>query len=173
MSKRGWLNYGTRVGRRYRGRIDFFIFKGARQEDVGYIREMKVYAKVSISECWRKTGKRFTQVRWIDINKGDAKQPDYRSRRVAKEMNTYNRLDLSAATPPLEAVKFFLAMAATQTRGEVVMVNDASRVLFHAEVERDVYVDLPQDDRLPGDEAKCPKLGVFNVWHARCGHKLA
>ena len=77
---------------------------------------------------------------------------------MAKEINTYKRTDLFAATPPLEALKLILSMAATQNRGEVVMVNDVSRAFFHAKVKRDVYVALPAEDRGPGDESKCAKL---------------
>ena len=43
--------------------------------------------------------------RWIDTNKGDDEDPEYRSRIVAQEVNTEKRIDLFAATPPLEANK--------------------------------------------------------------------
>ena len=42
-------------------------------------------------------------VKWIDINKGDLKNPEYRSRLIAKEIKKDSRDDLFAATPPLEA----------------------------------------------------------------------
>ena len=56
----------------------------ARQEEIRYFHEMKVYRKVNISECWNATGKPPIAVRWIDINKGDSDNPNYRSRLVAK-----------------------------------------------------------------------------------------
>ena len=52
------------------------------------------------------------------------KAPNYRSRPVAKEINTCKRLVLSAAT----------------------------RAFFHAKVKREVYVDLPNENKLHGDE---------------------
>ena len=67
-------------------------------------------------------------------------------------------MDLFTATPPLEAMKMVLPMAATRNRGEVVMVNDVSRAFFHAKVKRDVYVELPAEDGMPGDKNKCAKL---------------
>ena len=77
---------------------------------------------------------------------------------VAKEINTYKRMDLFAATLPLEALKLILSTAATQNRGEVLMVNDVSRVFFHAKVKRNVYVELPYEDKVKCDEGRCAKL---------------
>ena len=97
-------------------------------------------------------------MRWIDINKGDQENPNYRSRIVARELNTHKRDDLFAATPPLEALKLVLSMTATANKGEVVMINDISRAFFHAKVERDVFIQLPDEDRKPGEEHLCGKL---------------
>ena len=124
--------------------------------------------------------KKPTQVRWIDVNKGDKIHPNYRSRFVAKEINTYKRIDLFAAAPPLEAVKMLLSMVATNNNGEVVMVNDVSRAFFHAKVKRDVYVELPQEDQQPGDEGMCAKMeyslyGTRDAavnWHDECSQQL-
>ena len=60
---------------------------------------MQLYDKVPINECKRATGKMPITVRWIDINKGDNEKPNYRSRLVARELNTHKRDDLFAATP--------------------------------------------------------------------------
>ena len=98
------------------------------------------------------------RVRWIDVNKGDSKEPNYGSRLVAKEMDAYKRDDLFAATPPLEAIKMVLSMVSTNNLGEIVMVNDVSRAFIHAKVKRDVYVALPEEDRAPGEEGKCANL---------------
>lgn len=54
----------------------------------------------------------------IDVNNGDVERPNYRSRLVAREVNTHKREDLFAATPPLVALKFSLAMAASGNKGE-------------------------------------------------------
>ena len=58
----------------------------------------------------------------------------------------------------MEALKLIIAMTATANKGEVIMVNDISRAFFHAKVTRDVYVQLPNEDRAPGEEGMCGKL---------------
>ena len=134
------------------------MVREARQEEMAYVNQMKLYDKVLISECKRITGKMPITVRWIDINKGDADSPNYRSRLVAREINTHKREDLFAATPPLEALKVILSMTASANKGEVIMVNDISRAFFHARVERDVYIQLPDEDRKAGEDDLCGKL---------------
>ena len=44
---------------------------------------MGVYEKVDVAESWKETGKAPIAVRWVDINKGDTKEPNYRSCLVA------------------------------------------------------------------------------------------
>ena len=74
----------------------------ARAEEIEYFKKHGVYVKVPISRCWQLTGKAPIKVRWIDINKGDSINPNYRSRLVAKEINHSKSHDpeLFAATPP-------------------------------------------------------------------------
>ena len=52
------------------------------------------------------------------------------------------------------------------------MVNDVSRAFSHAKVKRDVYVALPEEDKLAGDEGKCAKL-EYSLYGTRCSDKLA
>jgi hypothetical protein len=86
----------------------------ARKEEMEEFRKHKVYKKVPIKQCWDETGKGPIGVRWIDINKGDADNPEYRSRLVAKEIKKDTREDLFAATPPLEAKKMLFSLAVTE-----------------------------------------------------------
>ena len=72
----------------------------ARQEEAECIQKMNLYRKVPTAECHRCTGKAPLMVRMLDINKGDEEKPNYRSRLVAREINTHKREDLFAATPP-------------------------------------------------------------------------
>ena len=90
--------------------------------------------------------------------------PDYRSRLVAKEIKKDNRDDLFAATPPLEALKMLMSMAMTEgvgyergkeTEGMKLEFIDIKRAFFHAEARRNVYVELPEEDMVPG---RCGKL---------------
>ena len=49
----------------------------ARMEKIEFIRGMGLYDKVPIEECWRNTGKGPITTKWIDINKGDERAPNY------------------------------------------------------------------------------------------------
>ena len=51
--------------------------------------------------------------RWIDINKGDEHNHNYRSRLVAKEFADGSGDGLFAATPPLETLMVLVSEAAT------------------------------------------------------------
>ena len=89
----------------------------AREEELTTFRKMGVYHKVPITECLEKTGKQPIGVKWVDVNKGDWSNPEYRSRLVAKEIKRDSRDDLFAATPPLEALKLIISMAMTEGIG--------------------------------------------------------
>ena len=77
----------------------------ARQEDMGELAKHGVYEKVTLEECWANTGSEPIGTRWVGVNEGDDRNPDYRTRLVAQEINNYKREDLFAATPPLQAKK--------------------------------------------------------------------
>lgn len=74
----------------------------ARAEEIEYVREMGPSNRVSIDECYAKTSRAPTSIRWIDICNGGEASPNYRSILVAREINTRKRDDLFAGTPPLE-----------------------------------------------------------------------
>ena len=69
----------------------------------------------------------------MDIDKGDEKKPDYRSRLVAKEFNNGQEEGLYASTPPLEALRWILSHAATiehhskKFEEKVILIADVSR----------------------------------------------
>ncbi len=122
----------------------------ARKLEIEFFRKMGVYRKVK--RAWVKgRGEKVIGVRWIDINKGDNENPDYRSRLVAKDFKTGDRPDLFAATPPLEALKMIISIAASDPTLRI-MINDVRRAYFHAPVRRPVYVELPGEDRMEGEE---------------------
>ena len=61
--------------------------------------QYRAYENANIKESYEKIGKAPMRVRWLDINKGDEKNKNYRSRLVAQEIKRDNREDLFAATP--------------------------------------------------------------------------
>jgi len=64
--------------------LDPHKVREARKEEMTEFAKHKVYDKVPIKLCYDRTGTKPIGVRWVDINKGDDKNPKYRSRLVAK-----------------------------------------------------------------------------------------
>ena len=54
---------------------------------------------------------------WIDNDKGDEVNPDYRSRLVAQEIKVDKSQELFAGAPPLEAKKMLMSLATTHGVG--------------------------------------------------------
>ena len=79
--------------------------------------EHNVYTKVSIEECIKEAGRNSISVGWLDINKGDEDNLEYRSRLVAQELKKDKREDLFAAAPPLEAKRLLFSMAVAESIG--------------------------------------------------------
>ena len=76
-------------------------------------------------------------MRWVDTNKGTDKETIYRARLVAKEIKRGNASapDMFAATPPIEAIKMLVSLAASQ-KGihkniRKLMFIDVSKAYFH------------------------------------------
>ena len=54
--------------------------------------------------CWAVAGKGPIGTRWIDVDKSNVDNPEYRSRLVAQQFKRKSKEnDIFAATPPLEA----------------------------------------------------------------------
>ena len=127
----------------------------ARLKEVGYIEDKKVWRRMPRAEAIRR-GIKIVDVRWIDINKGDLRNPLYRSRLVAKEFNDSKDDSLYAGTPPLEALRLLVSEAATVIEGlendNVIMINDVARAFFEAPAHREICVELPMEVRTEEDE---------------------
>ena len=89
------------------------LVQAARAEEMKVFGEHQVYSKVPISECRANTGREPVGCKWLDVNKGDTKTPEYRSRLVAQEIKNDIREDLFAATPPLAAKQALFSLAVT------------------------------------------------------------
>ena len=120
-----------------------------------------------MEECWKETGQKPIRVRCIDCNKGDAVQPNYRSRLAAKEIKSDSRINLFAATPPLEAKEFLVSIALTEGYGydrgnrddgmKLDFIN-IRKAYFNALARRAAYVDLPTEVSEPGTCGRLLKL---------------
>ena len=97
--------------------LDPKLIKEARAEDMRELKKHTAYEKVPLEECWGNAGQDPIGTRWVDVNKGDNVNPEYRSRLVAQDIRREEREDLFAATPPLEANKVLMSMAVTEAIG--------------------------------------------------------
>ena len=66
--------------------MDPKLVRKARTEEIAELHKYKVYEKRPIAECIAVTGKKPMGIRWVDTNKGDNENPEYRSRIVAKDL---------------------------------------------------------------------------------------
>jgi len=88
----------------------------AREEELNFAERYNVWTLVPTQECWDNTGAGPIGSRWIDINKGDDKNPSYRSRLVIQEVRHSGIEAIFAATPPLESIRFLLFPATFDKR---------------------------------------------------------
>ena len=87
----------------------------ARQEEMQFFEKRKAYTRCRRERVDIEEGK-LIDTRWIDVNKGDEENPNYRSRLVGREFNTYDTE--YAATPPLDSKRLlFPQFASEQRRG--------------------------------------------------------
>ena len=134
----------------------------AREEEIEFAVRYNVWTPASLDECYKETGKPPVSCRWIDINKGDVKKPNYRSRLVVQEIRQSSVEAIFAATPPLESVRILLSMQRTgnqvdaKGRRKKVMFIDVRRAHWCAKIFRLVYVRLPPEAGLREDQ--CGRL---------------
>ena len=96
-------------------------------EEVTLMKKIDLYEEVEVAECWQRTGRAPTSVKWVDTDKGSGGCTDVRSRLVARDFKPKgekDRADLFAAMPPLESKKILFRKAAS---GEQVWRRGAWR----------------------------------------------
>ena len=84
---------------------------------------------------------------------------------MAKPFKASKDPELYAATPPLEAFKTIISIAATidkehQRITRKIMVNDISRAYFSAKSDAPTFVEICEEDRQLGDDNMCGELNV-------------
>ena len=92
------------------------LAQAARAEELKFLASWHVWDVRPISECWAKTGKAPQRGRWVDHNKGVEANPNARSRYVATYLAKRKDDSMSAAPPPLEAVRMLLSDLAARHR---------------------------------------------------------
>ena len=140
--------------------LDPTLVGAARKKELEDFDGKDVWELRPISECRRTTGKAPVTVRWVDVNKGDDLNPNVRSRLVARQIRQAGEEAIFAPTPPLEALRCIISMAATDLPGRPVHVRDPhserrtqvsaidiSRAYFNASTDDSTptYVALPPE----------------------------
>ena len=127
----------------------------ARELELKYLRDLGVCEKVDEREAVEKYGVTPIDTKWIDTDKAFEVEPmQIRSRMCAREFKSDDRPDLYAGTPPLEALKALLSIAANHKETFSIMHIDVSRAYFHAKAQRPVLIRLPVEDRMGNDAGK-------------------
>ena len=93
------------------------LVEAARQKELEYFAAKAVCKLRPRAEAFTYMGKPPISVKWVNVNKGDDESPNYRSRLVAREIRLPGEASIFAPTPPLEALRSILSMAATDLRG--------------------------------------------------------
>ena len=132
----------------------------ARAEEIGWVRSIKLYDKVPRSLALSR-GIKPLPVRWVDVNKGDKTNYNVRCRLVGKELKAKTKETLLAhevfsAMPPWEAVKCLFSMLVTDgisKKGQELEMGvfDISRAHFMPMVNRELYVEIPEEDKKEGE----------------------
>ena len=135
----------------------------ARAVELEYFNSKGVWRKVPRGSARAATGKSPITVRWVDTNKGDELNTNYRSRLVARQMKAHDHSGASffAPAPPLEAFRTVLSLAMTAigshqpawdpgspNRTPISLV-DVRRAYFNALIDKrdkPTFVDLPNED---------------------------
>ena len=142
----------------------------AHELEMKFIRDRGIYTKVPRAEA-AASGCRVITAKLLDVNKSDDANPNIRSRMVGRELKLDNRLDLFAATPPLEALRMICSICAShQCRGNGkdfrMMSIDVRRAYFYAKTICPVYIEIPKEDWEPGDEDRVARHN-FSLYGTR------
>lgn len=130
--------------------LDPKLARAARREEIEEFRKRKVYSVVPRSSM--RPGAKIVGVRWVETDKGVPGAPKVRCRLVAQEFATEADPDseLFAPTPPLAATRWLISGAASQGKkgpgNERLMLLDSKKAFLYADIERELYIELPDDD---------------------------
>jgi hypothetical protein len=160
------------------------LVKAARAKELEYFEAKQVWEKRAMGEARRVTGKPPITVRWVDVNKGDDREPNIRSRLVARQIRHAGEDAIFAPTPPLEALRSVLSMATTDFPGQPKHVRDGaserrtqvsavdiSRAYFNAATDESspTYVMLPPEDFDHGTKCGLLKRHMYGTRAAADG----
>ena len=151
-------------------KLDLQRVREARAQEMGYVKSRKVYKYATRADA-KEAGKSVIKTKWVDTNKGDTTNPNYRSRLVAMEFRRGHQADVFAATPPLESLRLLLSVFCDgvqrgRERGiredseerHGILVMDVRRAHFYAAAQRKIFIELPAEDPRSQDPEVCGEL---------------
>ena len=141
--------------------LDPDLVAAAQLEEVDYFKRLNAYRKVPRTQV-KETGGKMLSTRWVRTNKGDDVTPEYRCRLVAREIKRSNTVEMFAATPPLSSIRSVISIAASnQHRADPhhLLFLDVRRAYFFAPARRNLYIEVPEEDRAEGRKTWWP-----NCW---------
>ena len=133
----------------------------ARCEELRWCHDIQLYTKVLRSVAIHR-GIKPVPTGWVDMNKRDRDNYNVRSRLVGNELKWKTKEQLLAhglfsPMPPWEMVKVLLGFLVTDDFNGiaaddlVIGIFDISRAHFMAPADRELYIELPEEDKLPGE----------------------
>ena len=131
------------------------VRKAREMELLKYLRDLRVCEKSDEKEAVAKYGITPVDTKWVDTDKAFEEEPmQIRSRMCAREFKSDDRPNLHAGTPPLEALKAIISIAANHKETFSIMHIDVSCPYFHAKAHKPVLIRLPVEDRMGSDAGK-------------------
>ena len=129
------------------------LARKARREELEVLREHGVYEVVPRSSMGG--GSKLIGIRWVETDKGVPGKPKVRSRLVCQEFaRGHTPDDMFAPTPPLVATRWLLSELASRDRrgpgDQQLMVFDFMRAFLYADCERELCIELPDEDERNG-----------------------
>ena len=94
--------------------LDAKLVKAARDLELEFIEKKPLYEVVPVEMAWEATGAAPISTKWVDIDKGGPGAEEYRSRWVARQFKDSVTDEFFAATPPWEAIRLLISLAASQ-----------------------------------------------------------
>ena len=135
--------------------LPWHAVRKARKLELKYIRDLRVYGKADEKEAVANYGINSVGTKWVDTDMAFEGEPvQIRSRMCARGFKSDDRPDLYAGTPPLEALKATISIAANHKETFSIMHIDVSRAYFHAKAQRPVLIRLPVEDRMGTNAGK-------------------
>ena len=124
--------------------LDSTKVQEAMREEVAAMEKMGVWRRVNPKEMRHDT--KVVPTKWVLVNKGDADHVEIRARLVACEVKgaAESEPTLFAATPPLDALRCLISLAASR-RGEVLDFVDIRKAHLNGRARREIYVKLPKE----------------------------